>query len=219
MHSPSSNHHLKIVCFDLGGVLIRICRSWEEGCARAGLTLRCPEKREATAERRRELGSAFQTGRIDLAAYAGSLSAILDGAYSPQEIMAVHREWIIGEYEGVGTVIDSIHRAGLDTACLSNTNHAHWLQIADVPAVAKLRTRMPSHVLGLQKPDRAIFAEAQRRLNVNGNAILYFDDLEDNVAAAREAEWNAVLIDPATRTDVQIVTALRRAGLMIDDDH
>ncbi|HEU5480850.1 MAG TPA: hypothetical protein VFU90_13480, partial [Candidatus Tumulicola sp.] len=26
-----------IVCFDLGGVLIRICHSWEEACRRANL--------------------------------------------------------------------------------------------------------------------------------------------------------------------------------------
>ena len=30
----------RTVCFDLGGVIVRICRSWEEGCHRAGVSLR-----------------------------------------------------------------------------------------------------------------------------------------------------------------------------------
>ncbi len=214
----SQDNGIKLVCFDLGGVLIRICRSWEEGCVRAGFTMRCAVKREATAERRRELGSAFQTGRIDLNAYARSLSEILESAYSPSEIVAIHREWIIGEYDGVGAVIDSIHRANLRTACLSNTDQAHWLQMADVPVLAKLHTRMPSHLLGLQKPDPAIFRDAERRLDTRGNAILFFDDLEENVQAARAAGWRAVQVNPIARTDAQIVNALRREGLMIDGD-
>jgi len=203
------------VCFDLGGVLIRICRSWEEGCARARLPIRGKERREATLSRRKEVGSAFQTGRIDLDGFARSISEILEGAYSPQEIMAVHRAWIIGEYEGVGAVIDSIHAAGLDTACLSNTDHAHWLQIADIPVLAKLRARMASHMLGLQKPEPAIFAAAEERLHAPGQSILFFDDLQENVEAALKAGWRAVHIDPTERTDQQIRLALRENGIEV----
>ena len=29
-----------IVCFDIGGVLVRICRTWEEGCIAADVPLR-----------------------------------------------------------------------------------------------------------------------------------------------------------------------------------
>ena len=31
---------ISLVCFDLGGVVVRICRSWAEGCAEAGLDVR-----------------------------------------------------------------------------------------------------------------------------------------------------------------------------------
>ncbi len=33
---------IRLVCFDLGGVVIRICRTWAEGCAAAGLEVRDP---------------------------------------------------------------------------------------------------------------------------------------------------------------------------------
>ena len=53
-----------LVCFDLGGVVIRICRSWEEGCAAAGLPLRGVESRDETRHLRTAAVVEFQTGRI-----------------------------------------------------------------------------------------------------------------------------------------------------------
>jgi HAD superfamily hydrolase (TIGR01509 family) len=214
----SQENGIKLVCFDLGGVIVRICRSWEEGCARAGLPLRTPDRRAETVNERKSLARAFQTGRIDLDAYARGLSEILHGLYTPDEIKSIHRAWIIEEYEGVHEVVDSIHAAGLETACLSNTDHAHWNeQIRTLPVLRKLRSHMASHMLGLQKPDVEIFAEAERRLRTPGASILFFDDLEDNVLAARAAGWNAVQVDPMARTDRQIARALRERGVAIDD--
>lgn len=217
MSDPSDNG-IRLVCFDLGGVLIRICRTWEEGCARAGLPIRCVERRAATIRERHDVVVAYQTGRIDCDTFTRSLSEILQGEYSPEEIKSIHRAWILGDYEGVGEVINSIHDAGLDTACLSNTNHAHWRQIEQSPATMKLRMRLASHLLRLHKPDPAIFAAAEQRLGARGSSILYFDDLEENVIAAQEAGWKAVQVDPANRTDAQIRSALRRHGLMTIDD-
>jgi putative hydrolase of the HAD superfamily len=211
--SATIHNGIRLVCFDLGGVLIRICRSWEEGCERAGLPVRGMERRAATVRERHDIVVAYQTGRIDCDTFAQAVSDVLEGAYSPEEVLAVHRAWILGDYEGVGDVIDSIHHAGLDTACLSNTNHSHWRQIEHSHATMKLRTRLASHLLRLHKPDPAIFAAAERRLKTSGSAILYFDDLEENVAAAREAGWNAVEVDPLARTDEQIARALRMHGI------
>jgi len=199
---------IRLVCLDLGGVIIRICRSWAEGCAAAGLDVRAADKRPKTEAARRQVVVDYQTGRIDCDTFARRLSDILEGVYTPEEIMAVHRAWCIEEYAGVGEAIDAIHAAGLDTACLSNTNHSHWAQIGSYPAFRKIRTKLASHLMGLHKPDEAIYREAERRLNVRGGEILFFDDLEDNVLAARAAGWNAVQVDPAGRTDEQIMSAL-----------
>ncbi len=31
---------IQLVCFDVGGVVVRICHTWAEGCAAAGITPR-----------------------------------------------------------------------------------------------------------------------------------------------------------------------------------
>jgi len=206
---------IRLVCFDLGGVLLRICRTWDEACARAGVPVRERALQgEAMNERERAVID-YQTGRASRDEFARALSRVFGGVYSPDEVKRVHAAWVIDEYEGVCGVIDAIHAAGLPTACLSNTNEAHWRQIARYPSVMKLGTRLASHELGLHKPDPAIYREAERRLGAPPQGILFFDDLEPNVLAARDAGWNTVQVDHASCTATQIRAAMRERGLVI----
>ena len=50
-----------------------------------------------------------------------------------------------------------------------------------------------SHEVGLKKPDPAIYALAQRRLEVQPGEIVFLDDVSGHVDAARAAGWHAVL--------------------------
>ena len=45
--------------------------------------------------------------------------------------------------------------------------------------------------LGLQKPDHAYYQYIEKALNLEKGSILFWDDLEINVIAARENGWNA----------------------------
>lgn len=207
---------IRLVCFDLGGVVIRICRSWLEGCRRAGLPVR--EGIEGLLQReietRRELNVLHQTGRLDTPEYFQRVSATLDGLYSPDDIRAIHYAWLVGEYEGLSNVIDAIHDAGLETAALSNINPDHWQRMQEYPSVMRLQYRFGSHEIGFQKPDEAIYRALEENVNMRGSDILFFDDLQDNIAAARECGWHAVLIDHASPTDVQIRSALQTYKLI-----
>jgi putative hydrolase of the HAD superfamily len=213
----TNTNSVRTVCFDLGGVLIRICRTWEEGCARAGVPVRDPQARASTTLARHQLIVDYQTGRISGDEFAQRVSAALNHLYSSEEIMIVHHAWMHGEYPGVFDVIQDLNRAGAITAALSNTNHEHWLALPAFPAFMSLRHRYASHELGLHKPDPAIFTEVERRLaseGVDTTAILYFDDLSENVAAASNAGWIAVQIDHAGDTAEQIRAAAAVHGVL-----
>lgn len=195
-----SQHAIKLVCFDLGGVVVRICRSWAEGCAHAGVEVRGDSDTEARKRGRREVTREFSVGRIDEATWVDRIVTCLDGMYTHDEILRIHEAWIIDEYPGVGSVIDAIHERGCGTACLSNTNAGHWdrqLVTADevLPSVMRLETLHASHLMGLAKPDPAIYHAFVEATNVAPNSILFFDDLPDNVEAARAAGWHAERID------------------------
>lgn len=205
---------IRLVCFDLGGVVIRICRSWAEGCAAAGLDVRDESRRQLSREARRELIVRHQTGRLGGQEFAQLVSRAQDGLYSPQEILAVHHAWITGEYEGVGDLIDAINQRNVSTAALSNTNHEHWRQMREFPTMLRFRHLFASHLLGLHKPDAAIFHAVQRQLGLAGDEILFFDDLAENIDGARSAGWHAHAIDPLAPTAPQITAALRTHGVL-----
>src|SRR3569832_2166861 len=85
----------RIVCFDLGGVLVRICRSWDQACTHARLPYRAPEllATEAWRLRRKAVVDRFLLGGIAAAAYYEELSRALDGVYSVAEVVQIHEAW------------------------------------------------------------------------------------------------------------------------------
>lgn len=205
---------VRLVCFDLGGVLVRICRTWAEGCTAACLPLRVDLTNGFPhISGWEDLGRQFGCGKIDGECWASNASHLLNGVYSPQEIRAIHDAWLLGEYEGVSEIIDQLHDRGLATAALSNTNADHWARLPQYPAFARLHHRLASHELGLLKPDTAIYRALEDRLGFCGQEILFFDDLSDNIAAAQAVGWRAVQIDPHRRTDEQIMSALKSHGV------
>jgi putative hydrolase of the HAD superfamily len=204
------NNDIRLVCFDIGGVLVRICRSWPEGCAAAGLPLR--EGAQAILDRelksRRHLVRLYQTGKIQTEEYCLRVSETIEGKYTPREIRAIHDAWLKDEYQGLHDVIDAIHEAGYETACLSNINAEHWARMEKFGAFMRLTHHYGSHLIGHHKPDEAIYRHLEQELDLKGHHILFFDDLSENIEAARTRDWRAVQIDHAQPTDIQIVRSL-----------
>ena len=226
----SQPHAVKIVVFDLGGVVVRICRSWEEGCRAAGVGVHAAWSGEAARERRRELNRLYQTGRIGCDAFFEGLAASAPGTYTADEVRRVHHAWTLEEYPGVSELIDDLHRAGLATGVLSNTNHAHWVRLAPAPHLPSHEYPTPrrmhhvhaSHVLQLVKPDAEIYHEFARRSGFRAGApvtganseIIFFDDLIENVEAARHAGWLSHQVDHTGDTAAEMRRVLRDMGVL-----
>jgi glucose-1-phosphatase len=214
MTEHDADGRIRLVCFDLGGVLVRICRSVEEACQRAGVAVRPLPSDEAFLIEFRRLILRHEIGEVNVAEFARQQSRLLGGLYSPQELLAIHEAWLLGEYDGTAELIDRLHDDGVETAALSNTNGGHWRQMADYAALRRVRIPLASHLLKLAKPDAAIFREAERRFGVTGTSIVYFDDKDENVHAARDAGWQAYRVDPDGCTASQMIERLRACGVV-----
>jgi HAD superfamily hydrolase (TIGR01509 family) len=211
---------MKIIVFDLGGVVVRICRTWPEACAAAGLPYRGVDVSPEGVARRKAIVHEYEVGAIDDDTYFARLAATMDGRYDRAEVRALHDAWITGEYAGVSDLIDHLHHAGLDTGVLSNTNAHHWRQMtsgghgtAKFPTPEKPRHVHASHLLGLAKPDPAIYHAFARRAGYAPADIVFFDDLPANVQAAREAGWHSHVIDHTGDPAAQIRAWLRERGI------
>lgn len=225
---------VRIVVFDLGGVVVRICRDWAEGCAAAGLPFRDDALlSEEMKARRRAVSARHGRGEIACAEYYRELAATTGGLYTPEEVERVHHAWTRDEYPGVGALVHRLHEAGLETGVLSNTNHAHWVRLAparagggerpEYPTPSLIRHLHASHIMRLLKPDREIYHAFARATGFDGapgsrggpEHIVFFDDLPENVAAARAAGWQAFRVDHTGDTAAQMGGVLRGLGVRV----
>ena len=201
----------KVLCLDLGGVVVRICRSFEDACRAAGIEPRpasspeCDETRAA----REEAVDKLHRGEISFDAFVTAIDSALGGLYSKEEITRAHDSLILGDYPGVRELLETTKARGIAIACLSNTNDRHWRQMeATSPAFAAIDHRYASHLFGLTKPDEAIFTAFERAMECDPHEILFVDDLPENVMAARAGGWHASIIDHAGDPAAQISRAL-----------
>ena len=80
---------------------------------------------------------------------------------------------------------------------MSNTGEIHHRHIAEkYPVFSVFLDGVFSYRAGLLKPDPAIFALAIERFGVNPAATLYFDDMQENCAAAASAGFLAYRYEP-----------------------
>jgi len=202
---------ISLVIFDLGRVLIRICNNWREAAALAGIEI--PHDRpyvsDDAAQPDQEAIVLLDTGRIDLNEFARRV-AVTRGI-PPQHVIRAYDIFLRQPYPGAVELIDELHASGLRTACLSNTSDGHWRQMCDPGhssffPLDRLTWRFASHLIGACKPSDAIYEHVEQTTELAPSSILFFDDLEENVAAARRRDWNAHLI----RLDADPIAQARR---------
>lgn len=223
---------VQLVVFDLGGVVVRICRSIVEAGRRVGIDVAEEDISPERRAERRAIHHEYELGRMTCDEFFVAISQSTGGKYSPAQFRAMHEHWIIGEYEGVAELIDELHALGVHTGILSNTNASHWAimhnqsegqregqyESQPVRFVAPRMPRHPfaSHLLGLAKPDGAIYRVLAERSGFSPESIVFFDDLVANVDAARAERWRAHQIDHTGDTAAQMRRTLReRHGIAL----
>jgi len=206
---------IKLVCFDVGGVLIRITQRWHEAAQYAGVPIRA-DFDPATVLTDVPFFNAYQSGELAEEAYFQSLADYL-GTQTADEARAVHNHIMIEPYPGVDALVRDLTETGLATACLSNTNAPHWEEMNNsgrFPANEALWFRMASHEVRLQKPDEEIFRLFEREAGFSGGEIAFFDDSRENVTVAQRLGWNAKALDPSADTDKQMREHLNTLGVV-----
>jgi putative hydrolase of the HAD superfamily len=203
---------IQLVVFDLGRVLVRICRDWQHACECAGFDWSAVDSGRRLALR--EVLHRAEVGEIGAEAFYAEASALL--GCEPGKIRTISDAFIFGAYPSAAGLLGELTAAGVKTACLSNTNEHHWSLLFEPGHRAWLPMdrfdhHFASHLLRARKPDEAVYAHVERELAVDGSAILFFDDVMENIAAACSRRWIAHWIDPSPDDPVpQIRAALRR---------
>lgn len=103
-----------------------------------------------------------------------------------------------------------LHDAGTTVAVLSNAPRELAAVARQADWAAWVDHWFFSGELGMAKPDEAIYAAATSALGVDPAAVVFFDDRQVNVDAARQAGWDAHLWTSGTA----VRDTLRTLGLL-----
>lgn len=209
---------IQLVVFDLGGVLVRIARSWAEAFQRAGI----PEMAAAFEANKEvlaailDLNSLFELGKINEAQMIDRVRAVVEPC-SRAQVCDLLDAWLIEPYAGIEGLFESISAAGLTTACLSNTNERHWRMVMHQDSrylpLRRLEYRIASHLTGVAKPNAGVYEAVEHQTGVLGGGIVFFDDDHANCQAASDRGWNAHRIDHEADTAAQMAEHLGELGV------
>jgi len=205
---------LRAVFFDAGGTLVHV------DYARVRDALLHSVGRAPTI---RALREAEYAGRAAVEAAAGTDPALRDGsrwqvhffgaltslgfsreelATAGPEIRAEHERanlWTVVQ-PGARDALATLRRHGLVVACISNSDGSVAALLARVGLGAELDFVVDSGVVGVEKPDPAIFALALERAGVTAAEAMHVGDLFSvDVVGARRAGIEPVLLDPLGR--------------------
>ena len=203
---------LEAVICDAGGTLIRLDFEWmAEDLTRIGHPVEVGTLRRAEVEGRRAYDASAGSGgaegpapRGDVRAYfEGTLAAA--GAPGPLRARAIERfldrERASGLWcrpmEGARAALDALGAMGLRIGVVSNSDGRAERHLENADMLRGIEFVVDSHLVGIEKPDPAIFAVALGRLGTLPERTLFVGDIRSvDEAGARAAGMPFVLLDP-----------------------
>ena len=216
------------MCFDWGGVIVRIRRTWQEAVREhflhdARLAQAVLDAFEQRHEDYVQLHAELETGMMLPDEYIRQLCAYVDGMIDEQQMRALHDSVLVVEYPGMAGLVQTIvQHPFLRTALLSNSNPMHYARhlpsegkAADFPTIGLLQYHIISHEVGAMKPSGTIYRAVESATLCRGPEILFFDDLPKNVEAARALGWHAEQINHDGDPALQIGQHLAAYGVRI----
>lgn len=196
--------------FDLGNVLIdvdfsRALQAWSAYSLLSFDDMRATFVQDLAYQQ-------HETGDLCARDYFASLRASLKLTASDQQIEDGWNAMLLGE---IAQTVDAIRKARARFPCyvFTNTNPTHqkvW-QTRHATLLTAFERVFVSSEMGLRKPHRAAFDYVAHAMGVAAASILFFDDLPENVAAARDAGFQAVHV----RSPADVQTVLRGLGCAV----
>lgn len=202
-----STQTVEALLFDFGGVLVdidfeRAFRHWETISALSLEDLRIAFQFDLPYQQ-------HERGELSAEKYFDHLRSCLQLQGSDEQIALGWNSIYVGEISETVTTVQAV-RTTYPCYAFTNSNTSHqsvWRPMFPGVVAAFNRVFVSSDI-GLRKPEHAAFEFIANAIAVPKEAILFFDDLSENVAGAREAGLQAVHV----RSSADVRKALLQLG-------
>jgi glucose-1-phosphatase len=194
--------------FDLGRVVFNIdfpralaCWAGHAGCEPADIAARF-----VTDEAYRH----HERGTISDEVFFANLRRSLGIAITDEQFLEGWNAVFAGEMEGIAPLLERAAKH-FPLYVYSNTNRAHIAHFTDVHArtLRPFRELYYSSTIGHRKPEAAGFDHVVKAIGAPASRIVFFDDLAENVEAARASGLKSVHV----RSSADVADALTALGI------
>lgn len=134
----------------------------------------------------------FECGKLSRSAFLDELAATMDGEMTHAEAVVAWNDLIGDEIPGMADIVGRACDAGLKVVFLSDICPIHYQRCCDVLSFTdRVSGAVVSYEVGEMKPHEAMYIALERDHCGGKPPLLYADDREGNVDAARERGWPA----------------------------
>ncbi len=180
MNAPAITH----ILFDLGNVLVSLRPVQYD-------TAMCPALDAQQQPQPHALLAAYECGGIPTADFVAHAPLELGLRLTTEQFRARFQS-IVGDWHPQTAPLLTALRSRYRLGCLSNTNPLHIEALeARGPHLALLHDCFFSHTIGCMKPAPAAYQHVLSAWEVPPARILFIDDRDENVSAARELGMQA----------------------------
>lgn len=136
----------------------------------------------------------FERGHCDADEFAAGVVADWELAISPAEFLAEFGTWVINPYAEADALVEKTAQH-CTVACLSNMNIEHWQRgVSKWSLIDRFDRAFLSFQIGMVKPDPEIYEHVVTALGTSADRVLFLDDNQINVDAARIAGLKAEVV-------------------------
>lgn len=199
------SRYIKVVVFDLGGVLLQLRDPVETFKVQMPVTLFLERWLKSPSVRE------FERGESDAETFAKAIVREMELPMEWQEFLKRFDAWPERIFPEATALLDGIPD-DVRKVLLSNTNAAHWGR-SDIAAslAGRFDRTFLSFETGLLKPDHEAFSQVIAAYGMPAQSFLFLDDNPLNVAAAVETGMQAVLCKGAAEA-TRVLQSLRPPG-------
>lgn len=190
---------IKVILFDVGGVLLTNGWDHHERAAVYGHFGLTAEEQSAIEARHPEPNDAWERDAISTRQYLDQVVFFASRSFTQDQFYAQMQTVSLPLQNSAQRTLEALAASKqvmtgrVLLGLLNNESrdlHEHRMAAYGIGALVRLQ--FSSCYLGLRKPDRAIYRRALDILSVPAQSVLFIDDREENVSAAREVGMQAI---------------------------
>ncbi len=160
----------------------------------------------------------LEVGKISASEFARNVIQRFDMTNaSPEEVSAMWGD-IVSPNPDIMPILHELVGKKLQLNVLSNTSSAHWRYVRQLPAIRLLEAHGAgftlSYIVQAAKPEKKIFDAMLRSLDAHPDEVLFIDDIDVYVDAARVCRMNAEVYDCTIHNTAHLRAIFTKHGLL-----